>query len=285
MGFKNIFSGILIFAVVGLLPSCGGEADLVKPEIFIKNFNVTPKTDIICGFEDQNVFSVKGGEQIILDVIFSDNEALSQYKIDIHNNFDCHGHGSGATPGISLPVRNGDTEDWSKLIVKDIAGTKTEEKITLDIPLNVTAGVYHFIIQLIDQSGNDASTTALYSLKIKNPVDTIPPVMNVMTPTSALINAKKGDVITFTGNVTDDKNLGLGGNGMVFLSYLNKTSGNVFSTNAYRVFNNSDDTSTSFELSYTVPPTLLSGDYEYSLIAFDGVRNVSEVKTFLVKVE
>lgn len=285
MGFKNILSGILIFTVVGLLPSCGGEADLVKPEIFLKNFNVTPKTDIICGFEDQNVISVKGGEQIILDAIFSDNEALSQYKIDIHNNFDCHGHGSGATPGISLPVRDGDTEDWSKLIVKDIAGTKTEEKITLDIPLNVTAGVYHFIIQLIDQSGNDASTTALYSLKIKNPTDTIPPVMNVMTPTTPSLNVKKGDVITFTGNVTDDKNLGLGGNGMVFLSYLNKTSGNVFSTSAYRIFNNADDTSTTFELMYTVPPTLLSGDYEYSLIAFDGVRNVSDVKTFLVKVE
>jgi hypothetical protein len=268
-----------------LLASCGGEADLIKPEIIIQNFNKSPKSDVICGFTDKNVIVVKGGEQITFDAIFSDNEALSQYKIDIHNNFDCHGHGSGATPGISLPVRNGDTEDWSKLIVKDITGIKTEEKITLNVPLNVTAGVYHFIIQLIDQSGNDASTTAIYSLKIQNPADTIIPLLKVIEPTTETLKVKGGDKITFTGNVTDDKNLALGGNGMVFLSYLNKSSGNVFSTNAYKVFSNADGLSTTFDLSYTVPATLISGDYEYSLIAFDGVRNVSEVKTFLVKVE
>ncbi|MBK8623273.1 MAG: DUF4625 domain-containing protein [Saprospiraceae bacterium] len=216
MNFRNLLSVVLIISAWMLLASCGGEADLIKPAITIQNFNISPKSEVICGFTDENVITVKGGEQITFDALFSDNEALSQYKIDIHNNFDCHGHGSGATPGISLPIANGDTEDWSLLIVKDLSGKKVEENISLKVPENVTAGVYHFIVQLIDESGNDASTSVIYSLKVNHPEDTINPVININFPSTSAFSVKKGDNISFSGTVTDNKNLGSGGNGMVF---------------------------------------------------------------------
>lgn len=285
MSFKNLLSGVFYLGLISVLFSCSGEADITKPEIILQNFNKPPKQDFICGFADDNVISVTGGETLTFEAIFSDNEALSQYKIDLHNNFDCHGHGSGATPGISLPQSQGNTVDWSLLIVQNISGKEVVENFRIKVPENVTAGVYHFTIQLIDESGNDASTTSIYSLKVGNPSDSIVPDLNIASPAIQNLTVKKGDVITFEGMVTDDRDLSLGGNGMVFLSYLNKTSGNVFSTNTYKVFSESYGKSASFNLSYTVPNTLITGNYTYSLVAFDGVRNVSDVRTFEVKVE
>jgi hypothetical protein len=267
MNTKNRLTAVFYLFLIAVLFSCSSEADITKPEIILQNFNKPPKQDVICGFADDNVIAVTGGDKLKFEAIFSDNEALSQYKIDLHNNFDCHGHGSGATPGISLPPTGGDTEDWTLLIVKDISGKEVIENFEITVPENVTAGVYHFIIQLIDESGNDASTTSIYSLKVES------------------FTVQKGEVITFEGTVNDDRNLGTGGNGMVFLSYLNKTSGNVFSTNTYKVFTDADGKSTTFNISYTIPNTLVAGKYTYSLVAFDGVRNVSEVITFDVTVQ
>lgn len=285
MSIKNRLTAVFYLVLIAALFSCSSEADITKPEIILQNFNKTPKQDIICGFADDNVISVTGGDKLKFEAIFSDNESLSQYKIDLHNNFDCHGHGSGATPGISLPPTGGDTEDWTLLIVKDISGKEVIENFEITVPENVTSGVYHFIIQLIDESGNDASTTSIYSLKVNNPTDSLVPELLIKSPVNPSFTVKKGDVITFEGTVNDNRNLGLGGNGMVFLSYLNKTSGNVFSTNTYKVFTDADDKSSSFSLSYTIPNTLVAGNYTYSLVAFDGVRNVSEVKTFEVTVQ
>ena len=285
MSTKNRLSAVFYLVLIAALFSCSSEADITKPEIILQNFNKPPKQDVICGFEDDNVIAVTGGDKLKFEAIFSDNEALSQYKIDLHNNFDCHGHGSGATPGIFLPPTSGDTEDWTLLIIKNISGKEVIENFEISVPENVTAGVYHFIIQLIDESGNDASTTSIYSLKVSSPTDNMLPELLIKSPTNSSITVQKGDVITFEGTVNDDRNLGLGGNGMIFLSYLNKTSGNVFSTNTYKVFGVADGKSSSFNLSYTIPNTLVTGNYTYSLVAFDGVRNVSEVKPFEVTVQ
>jgi hypothetical protein len=285
MNTKNRLTAVFYLFLIAVLFSCSSEADITKPEIILQNFNKPPKQDVICGFADDNVIAVTGGDKLKFEAIFSDNEALSQYKIDLHNNFDCHGHGSGATPGISLPPTGGDTEDWTLLIVKDISGKEVIENFEITVPENVTAGVYHFIIQLIDESGNDASTTSIYSLKVENPTDKIVPELIVKSPPNKSFTVQKGEVITFEGTVNDDRNLGTGGNGMVFLSYLNKTSGNVFSTNTYKVFTDADGKSTTFNISYTIPNTLVAGKYTYSLVAFDGVRNVSEVITFDVTVQ
>ena len=46
---------------------------------------------------------------------------------------------------------------------------------TLNVPENVTAGSYHFQIQVVDVSGNDNPAANFFSLKIKNPLDDIAP--------------------------------------------------------------------------------------------------------------
>ena len=69
-------------------------------------------------------------------MIFRDNEALSQYKVDIHNNFDCHGHARS-------------TQDWTVLEVLDIEGTEQRVSRSLSVPDDVTAGNYHFHVQVI----------------------------------------------------------------------------------------------------------------------------------------
>ena len=181
-------------------------------------------------------FDLTGGEQLKFDVIFKDNEALSQYKIDIHNNFDCHGHGGGSAPSVAPPNVENQTIDWSIIDIQNISGTSAPVNRTLDVPENVTAGNYHFQIQVVDVSGNDNPAANFFALKIKNPLDDTPPQISVDEPANSSFSVKKGENIRFIGQVTDDRSLSDGGNGVLYLAYTDLSSGNTFTTDQVFVF-------------------------------------------------
>lgn len=276
-------AGIILGSL--LIVGCGSdEIDVTPPSMVVNRYQPEPGEDAICGAQEPVVFSLTGGDDLVFDVVFTDNDALSQYKIDIHNNFDCHGHGQGSAPNITTPNVDNLTTDWAVLDVQDIVGTSSPVVRTLNVPDNVTAGNYHFQIQVIDESGNDNPLANYFSLKIKNPLDDIAPEIFIDEPGDNMLSIAKGEVINFKGRVTDDRSLSDGGNGVVFLSYTDLSSGNTFATDKLTVFDQSVDTEYIFDFKYTVPETLVSGQYRFSIGANDGVRNVAEFKTFDVEI-
>jgi hypothetical protein len=278
--------GILVLLTLGLaITACKDQdADVAAPSMKILSFSPQPVSGEICGEIQDTVFVVTGGEAIDLELLFSDDVALSQYKIDIHHNFDCHGHGGGAGPGISLPDVPNQTEDWTVLEVVNLSGKEQIVNRTLPVPANVTAGAYHFFIQVIDEAGNDNPFANFYAIQAWNAADKEAPQIIVDEPTQSSFSIAKCAPIAFKGRVIDNFSLSQGGNGVLFLTYTDLQSGNTFNTNAVFPFDSSVDKEFEFDFNYTVPSTLRTGAFRFSLRAFDGVHNSAESVDFSVNV-
>ncbi len=273
---------LILLLLLGLI-SCKEDIDVTSPQLILSGYSI-PKTETqICGFSDPNVFQLRSSDTFRFKALFRDNVALSQYKIDIHENFDCHGHGEGSAPGISLPNVPNQTDDWALIEIGDMDGMEVEKNFELAVPDNVTAGNYHFSIQVIDLAGNATDDLDIFSLKILNIRDTIAPILEVDEPIDNSFSVERGQSLIFKGKVTDNTVLNEGGNALVFLSYVNLSTGNSFSTNSYKIFEN-ENTEEEFELNYLVPQTLPRGNYRFIVGAFDGVRNAAPVRQFQVEI-
>ena len=274
-----ILLNVLLFAACE-----DSSVDVTPPGMRILSVSPSFSTNPICGVMEDSVMLLQGGDAIDFSVSFEDDQALSQYKIDIHNNFDCHGHGGGAAPGVSVPDVPNQTTDWTVLDIVAISGQQSQIDFNLAVPENVTAGNYHFQVQVIDESGNDNPLANFYSLSIKNPKDVIAPTLSITQPTGA-VTVKKGESLNFQGSVSDNYSLSEGGNGLLFLTYTDLSSGNTFTTDATFPFDSAVSTAYDFDFDYTIPTTLVAGDFRFSVRIHDGVRNVGEPIEFEVKVE
>ena len=281
MKLKYIFPAFIL-----LIFGCGeSNVDLNAPTMEIVEYLPAPIEDEICGTQEPAVFQLTGGDELSFDILFKDDEALSQYKVDIHNNFDCHGHGGGSAPNIVVPNVENQTTDWSVLDIQNLSGLSEQVVRTLNVPENVTAGNYHFNIQVIDESGNDNPLANFNALKIKNPLDDIVPQISVEEPDTRNLSVNKGETIRFVGQVTDNRSLSDGGNGVLYLSYTDLSSGNTFTTDQAFPFDVEVNTEFNFDFEYTIPQTLVSGSYRFALAANDGVRNVAPFQFFEVEIE
>lgn len=276
--------GLTLVLSVGCNRNGPVDIDVAPPTMEVLSFIPIPMQDEICGGVEPTVFQLTGGDELSFNAIFEDNDALSQYKVDIHNNFDCHGHGGGSAPDVLVPSVENQTEDWSVLEIKNISGTSATENPTFEVPENVTAGNYHFHIQVLDESGNDNPFSNFFSLKIKNPLDDVPPQIEMQAPLSSSFSANKGESIRFVGKVTDDRSLSDGANGVLYLAYTDLSSGNTFATDMVFPFDASVEKEFQFDFEYVVPNFLTDGSYRLSLGANDGVRNVAPFVFFEVEV-
>ncbi|MCB0641480.1 MAG: DUF4625 domain-containing protein [Phaeodactylibacter sp.] len=275
---------LLALVLVAISQSCtDSDIDLTPPGMQLLAINPAPTAAIVCGSLEDSVFVLTGGETLDFEALFQDDQALSEFKIDIHNNFDCHGHGGASAPGISVPNVDSQTEDWTVLDIVPLEGKEDQINRSLQVPENVTAGTYHFQLQVLDAAGNDNPLANFYSLKITNPTDSNAPVIAATAPTGNF-SVAKGESIQFSGTVTDDISLSQGGNGVLFLSYTDLSSGNTFTSDAAFPFDNSVQKTYDFDFSFTVPATLQAGSYRFSLRAQDGVRNVATPIEFEVEV-
>ena len=263
---------IIAFVFISMMTmGCKGEADIQSPVIEIVSFEPSPRLGEVCGDPDDQVFFVGSGDSLFYQVIFKDDQGLSQYKVDIHQNFDCHGHARK-------------TEDWTVLEIKDISGRELPVSGYLKVPEDVTAGAYHFQIQVVDEAGNDDPLSNIYSIVVTNKRDTIAPQLSISSPANGDFSAKKGDVLTFTGLAIDNYSLGEGGNGKLLLTYTRLTSGNTFE--ALRLpFSDSATDRESINVAFTIPTTLVADSYRFVLSAFDGVNNESTRISWNVQVE
>jgi len=93
---------------------------------------------------------VAAGDEIHLDLVFTDNEGLKEYKVDIHDDFDGHSHGKTAN-----------YEKFETVIINPISGLSFDDHLHIDVPTNAMAGPYHLGVYVLDQDGNQSDTKTM----------------------------------------------------------------------------------------------------------------------------
>ncbi len=137
---KNILFFVLSAIMCVSFSACDeDEADTTKPVITLD--------------EPEDGDSLRIGESVHFECDFSDNEALGSYLIEIHNNFDGHGHKIS-----SSQTRGEDTEAFYFKKSYDISNLRNTHVHHHDImiPENATPGAYHLIVYCTDAAGNQA---------------------------------------------------------------------------------------------------------------------------------
>jgi len=262
-GFTFLWSGLLMLV---FMVSCDkSAADDTAPIISLISTRPAGIPDTICGAPEPVVFHVRSGDTLWLELLFSDDIALSQYKIDIHSNFDCHGHKLN-------------TEDWTVVEIGDLSGREQVLRRWFKVPTYVTAGEYHFQVQATDKAGNDDPLSNVYAIRVMNETDEEIPVLRVDSPDPAggRLNLRKGQAYTFTGMVRDNYSLWRGGNGRLELFYRSAVTGNTFRWGNPLLFTEADGVERQFSVTLLVPSTLSNGEYQVSLWAYDGVNNAAK---------
>ena len=226
---------------------------------------------MVCGELENTVVFLESGDTLQLTFTISDDDELSQYKIDLHGNFDCHGHSNKV-----------ETTDWYLISIEDVQGAEQTVVRELLVPTDVTTGLYHFSIQATDISGNN-SITSVYSLDVTNTTDSEEPQLTVSEPSATTFNVQQGTAIGFQGNLADNLPLGEGGNGRIELRYWS-ISNQTINTLYTEELESSVEESHDFNFDATVPITTVSGTYIFELRAFDGVNNPSNTVQFTVEV-
>lgn len=133
-----VFMSLTLVAFV----SCSNDdADTEKP--------------VIENVEPHNGDTLVIGENIHFEADFSDNDKLASYRIEIHHNFDNHGHKSVVADSADS-IKFSFDSTWT-----DIAGLRNAHAHhhTIAIPAkkgdkSIREGKYHFIIYCLDQAGN-----------------------------------------------------------------------------------------------------------------------------------
>lgn len=137
---KNILFFVLSAIMCVSFSACDeDEADTTKPVITLD--------------EPEDGDSLRIGKSVHFECDFSDDEALGSYLIEIHNNFDGHGHKIS-----SSQTRGEDTEAFYFKKSYDISNLRNTHvhHHDIEIPENATPGAYHLIVYCTDAAGNQA---------------------------------------------------------------------------------------------------------------------------------
>lgn len=107
----------------------------------------------------QETHELTAGNSFVVQVGLTDNEDLSQLKINVHSADDGHGH-------VDLPGYEGleNVGLWSYSRVFNLSGTASSPTSTIAIPDTIT-GVWHIEIMAIDKAGNE-SDEKVYNLVV-----------------------------------------------------------------------------------------------------------------------
>lgn len=257
MVFSQKLALALLAAATTTFYACKkNESDTQAPALTVNQLTPAVGSDTICGALATNVIHVDGGSNLSITFAATDNVELGQYKIDIHDDFDCHGHDGERSPSPTV---------WTMQDIVNLTGT--QQTITRDIavPSDIYAGNYHFQVSLIDKAGNELQTNHIYTLKIRNMNDTIAPTLTYAMPNSV----NRGATLTVTGTASDNVALE---NGRVELVYHNQNEERVVA--ALYTFAAAAGTSTNFTLNYVVPTSLTTGTYEFEVLLYDAVGNL-----------
>lgn len=157
------------------------DQDTTAPQILAATIN---------GEDHDLVFN--SGDNLQLELDLSDNEALGELKLDIHDIFDGHDHNK----------RGGDAWELTEII--QVSGASSTVSHSLSVPDPVTAGPYHVIFRLLDAAGNESEFEELDFL-IRNGEE---PLISISAPDfSNEVHVSKGQSLNLVGSISDDVDL------------------------------------------------------------------------------
>lgn len=181
---KRIFNVLL--AVIGsgvMMISCDKDDDTDTTAPVINSATIDGKEEGI----EANV-----GNAMTFEVKVSDNEALGQLKLDVHDAFDGHSHDKSS--GIN----------WANVAIIDLSGTEQTVSHDMEIPTNATAGPYHAEILVIDAEGNEGEFVERV-IMIRNGSE---PGIEITSPDfTNEVHVSKGSTLSLEGMVTDETDL------------------------------------------------------------------------------
>lgn len=124
--------------------------------------------------------TLSGGDTLFIKGVVKDNKALSQLKLEIHEDFDGHAHlkKPGAAPFA-----------WDSII--NLSGKEHAFDLFIVLPEDITSGPYHLQLMALDLEGNEADFVAR-SLFLYNGIDGEVPVIEGLSTDPA----EAGGVIT-----------------------------------------------------------------------------------------
>lgn len=181
---KRIFNVML--AVIGsgvMMISCDKDDDTDTTAPVINSATIDGKEE---GIE------ASVGNAMTFEVEVSDNEALGQLKLDVHDAFDGHSHDKSS--GIN----------WANVAIIDLSGTEQTVSHDMEIPTNATAGPYHAEILVIDAEGNEGEFVERV-IMIRNGSE---PGIEITSPDfTNEVHVTKGSTLSLEGMVTDETDL------------------------------------------------------------------------------
>jgi hypothetical protein len=137
---KQISVFMIALAFTAFLFSCNkDENDTSKPVIVLHE-----------PAESDTLFI---GHEVHLDVELSDDVKLKSYKVDIHSNFDGHGHTKSTLADVAWAFSK--TWDVSGLRNTDIHHHEIEVPTTIN-GSPIAKGNYHFSVYVTDEAGNES---------------------------------------------------------------------------------------------------------------------------------
>lgn len=94
------------------------------------------------------------GETILFSYVFTDNDELGKYNIEVHHNFDHHTHSTSATTCSMDDVKEAQNPWVFNQDFNIPDGQKSfSAREDIKIPTNIDTGDYHFMIRLTDKAG------------------------------------------------------------------------------------------------------------------------------------
>jgi hypothetical protein len=262
----RIFATVVLLTVI--LSACTRSNDsktainnsTLKPVISVAEINMPIISEFLCGSKFDNVIKINTGTSLIMKMRLKGGTTLSQYKIDIHNNFDCHMHGAKTT-----------ATPWQLLKVVDLSSSDTTVTEEMTVPADAAVGNYHMMIQLIDSKGNDAPFVE-YNLIIVNSIDPEKPKIILTSPSLDSFAANKGDTILFRGTVTDNYSLK---NGKLEIKFADAKTGEIYSV-LNRYFGDTAKLNYDLDGVYIIPSFPSGGVTKFSITTYDEVNNKTE---------
>jgi len=143
---KNVINLFFFIIIAVVMVSCSkdNETDTQKPEIDMQ----------IAGAFPQPCDTIYTGEIFIFKALFSDNQALKAFNIELHQNFNQHTHGSHNETCPMDPVKDPVNPFYFNRNFTIPAGSNTfGARVEIEIPGGVDTGDYHFMVKVTDSEG------------------------------------------------------------------------------------------------------------------------------------
>lgn len=139
-------TAFIFLAISTAITACNKNENLAKPEIHVESVTPSLTSTELCEHTVDNAIIVHPTDTITFSFHLVGQNELSQLKIDIHENTDCHEHDHEHK---SAP--------FETIIIKNVSGNEAHLVEKVAIPEDAKASNYHIDIRLLDKMGNEAN--------------------------------------------------------------------------------------------------------------------------------